>query len=75
MRIIKEGVIPNIEYVFVCKCCGCEFAIMPYELYEENPYINKNSYPCPTCGTQVYGYAIQEVEEELTPSIPPDEPR
>ena len=34
-----------------------------YELYETNPYINKNSYKCPTCATQVYGYTVQEIED------------
>jgi len=63
MRIIKEGVVPEVEYVFTCGYCGCEFAVTSYELRNENPYINKNSYKCPTCGTQVYGYTTQEVEQ------------
>ena len=63
MRIIKEGKVPNVEYIFTCGYCACEFAITAHELYNENSYINKNSYKCPTCGTQVYGYITQEVEE------------
>ena len=66
MRIIKEGVLPNIEYVFECKTCGCEFAVTGQELFTENPYINKNSYKCPTCSTQVYGYKKQEVESSTS---------
>ena len=62
MRIIKEGTIPDIEYVFTCNYCGCEFAITPSEL-QFSPYINKESFKCPTCGTQVYGFVVQEIEE------------
>lgn len=63
MRIIKPGSIPNVEYIFTCKICGCEFAVTDHELHQENSYINKDSYKCPTCGTQVFGYQIQEIEE------------
>ena len=71
MRIIKEGSVPNLEYVFICSYCGCEFAVTKYELFIENPYINKDSYKCPTCGTQVYGAKPQEVEDEsLDTDIP-----
>ena len=66
MRIIKEGHIPYLEYVFNCGYCGCEFAVTRYELFNENSYIDKSSYRCPTCGTQVYGAVPQEVEEEIT---------
>lgn len=64
MRIIKEGVIPNLEYVFTCNYCGCEFAISDTELHFENPFFDKNSYRCPTCDRQVYGAKPQEVVEE-----------
>ena len=63
MRIIEEGIIPNLEYIFTCNHCGCVFAVSDYELHETNPYINKNSYKCPTCATQVYGYSVQEIED------------
>lgn len=63
MRIIKEGIVPNLEYVFNCGYCGCVFAVTDYELHQ-TPYINKGSYKCPTCGTQVYGCKTQEVEIE-----------
>ena len=73
MRIIKEGHIPNLEYVFACGYCGCEFAVTEYELFYENCYINKDSYKCPTCGTQVYGFVPQEkTEEEPTDTDNPD---
>lgn len=72
MRIIEEGSIPNIEYVFTCRHCKCVFAVTEFELYS-TPYINKSSYRCPTCGTQVYGYITQEVEEEETPTTESDE--
>lgn len=66
MRIIKEGILPNIEYVFECKTCGCEFAVTGKELFVDNPYLNKNSYKCPVCNTQVFGYKKQTIElEEL----------
>lgn len=62
MRIIKEGIIPNVESVFICNYCKCEFAVTPAEL-RDSPYINKESFKCPTCGTQVYGFVVREVEE------------
>lgn len=64
MRIIKEGKIPNFEYVFTCHYCDCEFAVTRYELFDKNPYIDKGSYKCPTCGTQVFGGAYKEIEED-----------
>ena len=74
MRIIKEGHIPNLEYVFNCGYCGCEFAVTRYELFDENSYIDKNSYRCPTCGTQVYGAVPQEIEEEPVINTEDSEP-
>lgn len=72
MRIIKEGKVPNVEYIFTCGYCACEFAVTSHELYNENSYINKNSYKCPTCGTQVYGYITQEIENTSDENIPTD---
>lgn len=66
MRIIKEGKVPDIEYIFTCGYCACEFAITPHELY------NENSYKCPTCGTQIYGYITQEIENTSDENIPTD---
>jgi len=74
MRIIREGVIPNLEYIFVCNHCGCMFAVSEYELHETNPYINKTSYKCPTCATQVFGYVVQEVEENENPVDDTEDP-
>ena len=72
MRIIKEGHIPNFEYVFTCRVCGCEFAVTQQELINENQYLDKNSYKCPTCGTQVYNAIAQEVVEDTTVNDEPD---
>ena len=68
MRIIKEGKIPNLEYVFTCSYCECEFAVTREELFNESPYIDKNSYPCPICNTQVYGGKPQVIEEVISDS-------
>ena len=62
MRIIKEGHIPNLEYIFTCKYCSCEFAVTQTELYVENIMYDKNSYKCPTCGRVAYGPMPQELE-------------
>jgi len=68
MRIIKQGRIPNLEYLFTCNTCGCEFAVTRYELINENSYIDKSSYKCPICGEQAYGPIMQEVEESESES-------
>ncbi len=62
MRIIKEGTIPNVEYIFNCDYCGCEFAVTEVELISNNPFSDKNSYTCPTCHKMVYGPEKQVVE-------------
>ena len=75
MRIIKEGKVPDVEYIFTCNYCNCEFAVTRYELFYESPYIDKGSYKCPTCGTQVFGPVVQEIEEsELEPGSGESEP-
>ncbi len=69
MRIIKEGTIPNIEYVFTCDYCGCEFAVTEGEL-RSSPFFEKESYRCPTCGKQVYGATPQEIDTTELPFDP-----
>ena len=69
MRIIKEGKIPNIEYIFVCNYCGCEFAVTETELINGNPFSDKNSYSCPTCHKNIYSPEKHIIEEE-TPELP-----
>lgn len=68
MRIIKQGILTTTEYIFTCGICGCEFAVTGEELFTKNPYINKNSYKCPICDTQVFGYKKQKVEEVISDS-------
>ena len=63
MRIIKEGHIPNLEFIFTCKYCSCEFAVTQTELYVENVMYDKNSYKCPTCGKIAYGPIAQRLED------------
>jgi hypothetical protein len=66
MRIIKEGVVPILEYVFNCGLCGCEFAVTEAEL-NGTSFLNKNAYICPTCGKPVSGYELQVIEGDLLP--------
>ena len=73
MRIIKEGVIPNIEYIFTCNYCNCEFAVTEIELINNNPFSDKNSYSCPTCHKNVYNPEKHIVEEETSEPSTEDE--